>query len=224
MTKNNKIVVLDDDPLIPVLIENIVNMQVEHFQTMKDIKAALGKWTHTPIAFFIDLHIGNQSLGTDIIPSLRREWPETPIIMITSDPEHTLVRDAINAGANDFIRKPMDPSELIARLHLRIKDEALKHNSHHISFGNTEIDTSHRTVEAHGHQLPLTPLEVGILSCLVAAKGTLVSRDELKKNAWGQTAVTDKAIDRRIGALRKTLKDLGSDLLIKSVYGEGFKL
>ena len=105
MTNQEQIVILDDDPIIEQIISKIMNTEVLAYPTLEKFKEAIDSLN--PTVCFIDVHLEIGISGLDLIPELRKLWPFTPLLVITSDTDDAIVGRALALGANDFIRKPI---------------------------------------------------------------------------------------------------------------------
>ncbi|MFW7381203.1 MAG: response regulator transcription factor [Oligoflexus sp.] len=215
-------VTLDDDPMVHEIIEKSTKIRNLGFQTPQElIDKAEGL---EPVGVFIDIQLGTERTGLDLIPHLRSFWPYCPILVITGTPTEQNISRALNSGADDFVRKPLIPDEVNARLKLRMADAAQKAAKEVVEFGDIIVDSSHRTVEGpHGKRFA-SPIEVSLLSCLAATEGSIVEKDALKMRCWGQIKVTDNALHRKLHAVRQLLRDISPNVVIETKYGVGFAL
>lgn len=213
------VIVLDDDAMICKIIEKFSGFKALPFTSCEKLLARAASFA--PAAAFIDIHLGVDDNGLDIIPKLRQIWPLTPIIVQTSDPQPDLVGQALAAGANDFIRKPLSQEELVGRMQARISEMRERAGSTLQRVGDLTFNYKLRYLEKNGRKAYVSPIESELLQSLASAQGTVVGRDILKRKLWGDVKVSDNALDRRISELRKSLKDLTPNLRIRSIYGTG---
>ncbi|MBI4404403.1 MAG: response regulator transcription factor [Deltaproteobacteria bacterium] len=220
--RNNKdyTITLDDDPMVVKIIEKTTGLPTIHYSSAKKLAAEAKQYS--PIAAFVDIYLGIADCGLDIVPALRAVWPYAPILIVTIDPTEEAVSAALAAGADDFLRKPLRPKELMARLQARLKDLAQKEAKSALNFADITLDTIHRTVRGRNGLKYLTSTESNLLLCLARAKGTIVPRSALKRHCWGDISVSDNALDRKMHEIRKALKDISETVTIRTAYGEGF--
>lgn len=215
-------VTLDDDPVIGKIIEGATSMKTFIYASAKALMNDIA--LYTPLGVFVDIHLTGDESGLEIIPQLRETWPDAPIIVITSDPEHSLVASALQAGADDFIRKPLDDIEVRARLNARLAQLSERRGNSVLQFGDAELDVIHKTITGpKGRQL-ISNREVSLLAQLIKAKGLVLSKAALKKQLWAGMAISDNALDRKIFEVRKLLRAVTDSVELKSIYGEGLKL
>lgn len=219
----NYTITLDDDPTVQRIIEQATRLKTHAFSDPQELVANAEKFS--PVAAFIDIHLGeNARGGLDIIPMLRRQWPFCPILVITGAPAEATITQALASGADDFVRKPLIPEELNARLKLRMEDSAHKAAKRLIEYGDIKIDSSHRTVSGPKGKRYASPIEIALLTNLAYMEGAIVEKESLKVRCWGQIKVTDNALHRKLHAVRALLKDVTDRVTIQTKYGVGFAL
>ena len=215
-------ITLDDDLMIHRLIQKSLGMKSLPFNSAEKLLEASD--SYQPVAAFIDIHLEEDENGLHIIPMLKAKWPFCPILVITSDPSDEAVSEALACGADDFVRKPIRPKELAARLQTRLIDQAQKEAKSVIHVGDVTLDRTHRILKGPGGERYLSSTEVNLFMSLLQAKGTIVPRSTLKLRCWGQIAVSDNALDRKIYEVRRALKETGSQINVGTAYGVGFAL
>jgi DNA-binding response OmpR family regulator len=148
---------------------------------------------------------------------------EIPLIVISSLNTTSDVAEGLTLGAEDFLTKPFDPKELLLRIRAQIKTALTIQQQKKIVRGELEIDTNDRTATYQGKTLALTITEYDILRLLASRSGETISRDEIMKTIWKDSAAetTDRTIDVHIRSLRKKVPELAEH--IKSVYGVGYQ-
>ena len=161
----------------------------------------------------------------DFVPKLRSKWLFCPLIVITSDPTDKALDEALRSGADDFVRKPINPAEIVSRVQRRIEDMAEKEATNLIKFGDLTVDKNHRLITGpEGQDNFLPPIEFNLLLCLLQSVDSPVSRQVLKRKGWGKVQVTDNAVDRKLYEIRKALEHVQSSISLDNEYGKGFVL
>lgn len=221
--KGDYIVTIDDDPMMQKLLENATGKRSLLFTNLTDFEKQMS--TLNPVALFVDVHLGTHENGLDILPKLKNKWPFAPIIVITGDRQKDSVGDALAAGADDFIYKPINAKEVVARLQARLGELAKREAREVIELGDIVIDKAHRVISNENNaQRYLSPTELNLLTCLLDAKGTVVRRDIMKRKCWGQIYVSDNALNRKLHEVRRALKEISNRVSIRTLYGTGFVL
>jgi two-component system response regulator CpxR len=161
--------------------------------------------------------------GFTVLQQLRRR-KQVPVIMLTARLHRRDRIQGLNAGADDYLPKPFDPDELLARIRAVLRrggrleyaaDDSIR------TFSNLQINTQTREVWAGGHLVSLTELEFAILVLLVNSAGRIVTREEITESLLERRpSPYDRALDVHISHLRQKLDD-GRDL-IHTVRGVGY--
>jgi DNA-binding response OmpR family regulator len=151
--------------------------------------------------------------------------PETeniPVIFLSGKNTTAEITYGISMGADDYLPKPFDHKELLARIKTRLA-RSISNPAPRVVVGKLEIDTLKRIAIYDRAPVALTLTEFDILRLLAARFGVVVSREEIMKEIWKDSAseTTDRTIDVHIRSLRKKIPAMNSH--IQSVYGVGYK-
>ena len=132
------------------------------------------------------------------------------------------ITQGLTHGADDYIPKPFDYKELVARIRARLRKSA-DSAAQPITIGELKIDPANREVVFGGKKAQLTLTEFDILRCLAAKAGAVVSRDEILREVWRDQSnkTSDRTIDVHIRALRRKIPALTKHVI--SIYGVGYK-
>lgn len=223
MAKAKKILVVDDEVDILELLK--YNLEKEDYS----VEVASNGVTGVEIAekFVPDLVLLDIMMpGQDGVETCRqiREIPsmnDSYIIFLTARAEEYSEVAAFDAGADDYIIKPIKPRALLSRIQALFRREKKKDKSvSKISFSGLEIDRASFTVFAHGESISLPKKEFELLYFLAKNPEKVFSREELLKNIWGTDVyVLARTVDVHI---RKVREKIG-DEFIKTVKGVGYK-
>ncbi|MGA8205506.1 MAG: response regulator transcription factor [Woeseiaceae bacterium] len=158
--------------------------------------------------------------GLRLVQGLRNRGKITPILMLTARDSLSDRVTALNLGADDYMTKPFEMPELIARCRALIR-RANAVASSRISLGRLEVDMTHKEATVDGELLALTQREWSILECLALNAGHLVSKDKLLSSIadWSEE-LTANAIEQYVSRLRSKL---GSAARICAVRGMGYR-
>jgi DNA-binding response OmpR family regulator len=145
-----------------------------------------------------------------------------PIIFLSAKNSVTDITQGLTTGADDYIPKPFDYKELLARIRARLRKNT-ETQAQPIQVGDLRIDPTNREVTFSGKKAQLTLTEFDILRCLAAKAGTVVSRDDILKDVWKDESqkTNDRTIDVHIRALRRKIPPLTKHVI--SIYGVGYK-
>ena len=162
--------------------------------------------------------------GLELCRELRSRGVATPILFLTArgDVEDRIA--GLDAGGDDYLRKPFALAELQARLRALGRRQGLAPASR-LEYAGTVIDFTARQLTLEGTEVPLTSREWGVLELLASRRGRVVSRDELLEALWGeQTAEASASLDVIMSRLRRKLGDIPERCRVSTVRGEGYRL
>jgi two-component system alkaline phosphatase synthesis response regulator PhoP len=222
------ILVVDDEKDLVDLIAYNLQRNGYNVVTAQSGDAALDIASRElPTLILLDLMLPGMS-GTEVARKLKADARTThiPIIMLTAKSEETDVVVGLTLGADDYVTKPFSMKILLARLTTvlrRRETTAVATEGGSLKAGPLLIDASKHEVSIEGEPIKLTLTEFKLLISLVAARGRVLTRDQLMDKAMGTDVfVTDRAIDVHITAIRKKLGT--SSWLIRTVRGVGYSL
>lgn len=227
LTEKNKILVVDDDKNICKLIE--LYLTNEGYQTVccHDGTTALDIIRYESFDLvLLDLMIPVIN-GWEVCKLIKLER-DIPIILVSA---RDLVDDKVSgfdAGADDYIVKPFEPKELIARIKARLKTQTVqlsKSMDGVLKAGNLTVDINKYEVFVDGKSVDLKPKEIQLLYFLLENKNIVFTRDQLLEKIWDYSYSGDtRTVDVHIKCLREKLKNKSPDWSIKTIWGVGYKL
>ena len=162
--------------------------------------------------------------GLAVLRQIRQEHIETPVLMLTA---RTTVPDKVaglNAGADDYLTKPFDPEELLARVNAmtRRKGAMVLDELH---FGDLTLQLNSALLCRGGKNVQLSPKEFQLARLMLAEPQMTYSKELLISRAWGlDSEATDNNVEAYISFLRKKLRYLGSNVTIKNLPKIGYRL
>jgi two-component system response regulator CpxR len=160
--------------------------------------------------------------GFEVLQRLRRR-KDLPIIMLTARVQQKDRIHGLDSGADDYLPKPFDPDELLARIRavLRRSESLARAESHDIVIGNIRVNPTSREAWLNDGLVDLTATEFDLLEMLMRSPGRVVSRDEITAALFEREATPyDRFLDVHISHLRKKLE--GGRSLIRTVRGVGY--
>lgn len=221
------ILVVDDDDMIREHLARLLRQAGFSASTAADGIEALGMIAaSSPDLVVLDV-LMPRSDGREVLRTMRRRGDWTPVILLTGIGESSARADALEEGADDYLNKPFDPAELLARVRAvlrRGKGSTSLAHAPKISGGGIEIDRLAKSARARGNSLTLTPKALALLEFLMVHHGETFSRDQLLAQVWGiDIALTTRAVDHRVAELRKALTPAGVEDCVETVQGVGYR-
>ena len=219
------ILLVDDEPSIIQLSRMYFERDGFRIHEVGDGEAALEAVTkHHPALIVLDVMLPKLD-GFEVCRTLRAKGDQTPIIMLTARDEDIDKILGLELGADDYLTKPFNPRELIARVKaiLRRSNGKKQADGKPLHRGDLTIDPVSREVSIASQILDLRTQEFDLLFTLAEQPGRVFTREQLLQLAWGfdfygQT----RTVDVHIAHLRKKLE--GSNIKIETVTGVGYKL
>jgi two-component system OmpR family response regulator len=215
-----RILLIEDDPMLGGALGDHLDADghaVDWVRRLDDAAAARQTVPYDVILLDLGLPDGR---GLDFLKHLRRRGDATPVIILTAMDQLSTRIEGLNAGADDYLVKPFDLSELTARLGAVARRYAGNPNPL-LVLGPLEVDQAHRTATVEGRLLDLTAREWAVLERLCQHPGVLVSRPQLEEALYAFGAeIESNAVEVYVSRLRKKL---GVDL-IRTVRGLGYRL
>lgn len=219
------ILLVDDEPSITQLARMYLERDGFRIYEAMDGEAAVeAVIKHKPALIVLDVMLPKLD-GFDVCRSLRSKGDQTPIIMLTARDEDIDKILGLELGADDYLTKPFNPRELVARVKAILRRSEAKKTADHkpIHRGELTIDPTSREVRLAARTLELRAQEFDLLLTLAESPGRVFSREQLLQLAWGfdyygQT----RTVDVHVAHLRKKLE--GGNVKIETVTGVGYKL
>jgi DNA-binding response OmpR family regulator len=214
--------VVEDDASIAELLDLYLTRQgydvlsaMEGGRALELIKSA------RPFFVVLDLMLPDQS-GFQVLKSLR-SFSQVPVIILTAKDADQDKILGLELGADDYMTKPFNPGELVARVRAILRRSGPAVESTGLTAGGVMLLTDEREVKADDQGVDLTPKEFDLLHYLLLNRGIALSRERLLEEVWGYSFYGDsRTVDAHVRQLRKKLGRWGT--LIQTVWGVGYKL
>ena len=172
--------------------------------------------------------------GDKMVMELRKKY-EFPVIMLTAKSEEIDKITGLNIGADDYVTKPFNPMELIARVNSHIRRYAKflnlrngireDNNSELISVGGLELNLATKEVIVDGNPIKITPIEFKILKLLMENPGRVFSADEIYEKVWNEEAINTDTVMVHVRHIREKIEvDAKKPKYLKVVWGIGYKI
>jgi two-component system, OmpR family, KDP operon response regulator KdpE len=220
-----RILIIDDENQIQRMLK--VALEAHHYEISM---AATGQDGLNQAAIFhpdlILLDLGLPDFdGIEVVKRLR-EWSQTPVLILSVREHEDDKITALDYGADDYITKPFNMGELLARIRVALRHSAKTEDEPIFTFGELTIDLAHRLVTITGQEIKLTPIEYDILKNLALHAGRILTHRQLLRTIWGLEYQDETHYLRvYIGQLRhKIEKDPTRPQYIITEPGVGYRL
>ena len=227
---DKKVLIVDDDQKLRELLTEYLTEFGFQITTLPDGREILQTInTENPDIIILDIMLPHKD-GFEILKEIRTKYA-VPVIMLTARGEDTDRIVGLELGADDYLPKPFNPRELLARIRAVLRrsvalksNEADLHKDHLIEAGGLVLDTARRVVKVADEEVELSSTEYDILKVLMEHPNRALNRDQLMSMARGRDFIAfDRSIDVHISKLRAKMEsDPRSPERIKTVWGIGY--
>jgi len=222
----NPILLIEDEPGLVMTITDLLTADGHRVESVSDGDAGLARATQEKFALIIlDVMLPKKS-GFEVCRQLRQAGIDTAILMLTAKTQVVDRVVGLKLGADDYLTKPFDPAELLARVEalLRRVNKENRANVRSFRFGDVEIDFERAEVRKSGQPLALAAKELQLLRYLVNHRDRVVPREEILQEVWEyDSEVSSRTIDVHIAWLRQKLDNPQNPKFIQTVRGKGYR-
>jgi len=222
--KGQRVLVVDDEENIRSLVRMYLEREGYRILEAETGDTALESiMQEPPDLVVLDIMLPGMD-GFDVCREVRREQ-DVPILMLTARDEDIDKIVGLELGADDYLTKPFNPRELVARVKaiLRRTSQSGDKTASLLSVGDVQLDPSRREVSIAGASVALRTKEFDLLQVLLEQQGLVLSREQLLSQAWGYDFYGQtRTVDVHVAQLRKKLTE--SSVSIETVTGVGYKL
>jgi len=224
---NSRILLIEDEPGLVLTLSDLLEAEGFTVETASDGPTGFAKATTEPFdAIILDVMLPGKN-GFDICREIRSRGLDVAILMLTAKTQVIDRVVGLKLGADDYLTKPFDPSELLARIEALLR-RARKENLRPVlryQFGNVEVDFEKAEAMKSGAPVNLAGKEMQLLRYLIDHRGKVLSRDELLHEVWEyQQDVSTRTVDVHIAWLRQKLENNPqSPKHILTVRGSGYR-
>ena len=218
-----KVLLVEDDSNLGASLKRYLENENYQVEWCENLESARTKDVSEYKCVILDWMLPDGQ-GIDFLKEVREKKSNIPVIMLTARNELIDKVIGLESGANDYITKPFEPRELVARLRVQMRTaEMVKPEAEIeevITHGDLVIDRGTRVVTFNGEEKTLTKMEFDLLMLLAEKPGRAFSRDEILNKVWGfENFPTTRTVDTHVLQLRQKF----NDNLIETVRGVGYK-
>jgi DNA-binding response OmpR family regulator len=225
MTEQTQLIlIVEDEANIASFVAMYLKKAGYEVEVAANAAEALARTTaETPALVVLDLMLPDLD-GIDVCRRIRQR-SDVPILMLTARDDDVDKIIGLEVGADDYLTKPFNPRELVARVKTILRRSAPKRrepDGGSLEHGHLRIDAGRREVTVAGEEVQLAPKEFDLLWELLDHRGLVLTRDQLLERVWGYTFAGDtRTVDVHVGQLRRKL---GESCPIVTVWGVGYKV
>ena len=222
-----RILLIEDEPGLVITLSDLLGAEGYAVESALDGPAGLARAANEPFDLVIlDVMLPGKN-GLEVCRELRQRGKDVAVLMLTAKTQLTDRVVGLKLGADDYLVKPFEPPELLARIEAllrRVKREKLAPVAC-FQFGNVEVEFETGEVHRDGVPISLAGKEIELLRYLIDHRGNVVSRDELLERVWEyQPGVSSRTIDVHVAWLRQKLEETPQmPRHIRTVRGVGYR-
>lgn len=219
----NSILVIEDDNGLQKYLKELLLDNGYSVQIAPDGILGLNMIQKSPPDLVIlDLGLPNIS-GESVCLEIRKKYPDVKVIILTAKDEVADIVHGLDLGADDYVTKPFQAEELLARVNARIR--AKNGDTVKLTVGDLELDNKVLEVKRSGKIIRLTPKEFHLLQYLINNKGRILPREMILSRVWlSSPDIETRVVDVYMGYLRKKIDTGHKKKLIHSVRGFGYMI
>lgn len=221
----SRILVIDDELSIRRLLRILLESAGHEVIAADDASHGLHELAMMkPDLLILDLTLPDMD-GLETLRRLR-EWSSLPVLVLSARPDPADKVSALDLGADDYLTKPFDAAELLARLRALLRRATPPEETPVLALGSLDIDLAKHEIRVSGKPVPLTPIEFSLLAQLARHSGRVLTHAHLLHAVWGPKAL-DQAHYLRVhfAHLRRKLREAGiSAEVIRNEPGIGYRM
>ena len=218
-----KVLIIEDDKILAKTIEQVISQKYDADIAYDGEEGVLYAQNGIYDAILLDIMLPRMN-GYDVLKNLRKNKIYTPVLILTAKDGIDDKIEGFNAGADDYLTKPFENKELLARLDAiirRTKGDYIEENT--LKFKGLKLDLNSREVTVKGEKLNLQGKQFDVLEYLLNSKNTIITKDQIFDKIWGFDSDTyTNVVEVYASGLRKELKKYGYDKYFKTIRGVGY--
>lgn len=233
------VLLVEDDPAVGEAVMGLLEQSAFAVRWTRFGREAVSQMDETPAdVLVLDIGLPDMS-GYDVLREIRR-YHKAPVLLLTARSGSSDKVQGLDGGADDYIVKPFDPPELLARLRALLRRSG-RLDTQPVPLGRWELDPATRTLKADARSVELTQREVELLETLASVPGKVWTRSQLLETVWGyESDVDERTVDSTVKRLRRKMDGLvpesesesepqadtvkASHPVIHTLYGVGYRM
>lgn len=220
-----KILIIEDEKVLSDTIKQCISKKWNTEQAYDGYDGYMLAKDNLYEAIILDLMLPEMS-GYDVLQKLREEKINTPVLIVTAKDSVSDKVKGFRYGADDYLVKPFEPDELVARLDAIIRRSlGGSYNEDILEFEQLKLNLKNRQAKIENKELNLPGKQFDILECLINQRGVIVTKEQIFDKIWGfNSDTTTNVVEVYASGLRKELKKYNYDKYIKTIRGVGYMI
>lgn len=219
-----KILIVEDERTLSDTIKQCICKKFDTEQAYDGYEAYIMAKENIYDAIILDLMLPEMS-GYDVLKKLRENKVLTPVLILTAKDTLNDKLKGFNYGADDYLVKPFEREELLARLEAIIRRTSGVYKEDTVQFKDLKLNIKNRRAFIKNEEIILQGKQFDILEYLINSKGTIITKEQIFDKIWGfDSFTTTNVVEVYASGLRKTLKKYGYDKYIKTIRGVGYMI
>jgi two-component system, OmpR family, response regulator CiaR len=219
-----KVLIVEDERTLSDTIKQCICKKFDTEQAYDGYEAYMMAKENIYDAIILDLMLPEMS-GYDVLLKIRENKVLTPVLILTAKDTLNDKLKGFNYGADDYLVKPFEREELLARLEAIIRRTNGAYKQDEIEFKDLKLNIKSRRAFIKDKEITLQGKQFDILEYLINSKGTIITKEQIFDKIWGfDSFTTTNVVEVYASGLRKTLKQYGYDKYIKTIRGVGYMI
>lgn len=219
-----KVLIVEDERTLSDTIKQCICKKFDTEQAYDGYEAYMMAKENIYDAIILDLMLPEMS-GYDVLLKIRDNKVLTPVLILTAKDTLNDKLKGFNYGADDYLVKPFEREELLARLEAIIRRTNGAYKQNEIEFKDLKLNIKSRRAFIKDKEITLQGKQFDILEYLINSKGTIITKEQIFDKIWGfDSFTTTNVVEVYASGLRKTLKQYGYDKYIKTIRGVGYMI
>lgn len=219
-----KILIVEDERTLSDTIKQCICKKFDTEQAYDGYEAYMMAKENIYDAIILDLMLPEMS-GYDVLLKLRENKVTTPVLILTAKDALNDKLKGFNYGADDYLVKPFEREELLARLEAIIRRTNGAYKEDTVQFQDLKLNVKNRKAFIKDKEIILQGKQFDILEYLINSKGTIITKEQIFDKIWGfDSFTTTNVVEVYASGLRKILKKYGYDKYIKTIRGVGYMI
>jgi len=217
-----RVLIVEDDKILAKTVEQCIGSKYDIDHAYDGEEGVLYARQEIYDVIILDIMMPYMN-GYEVLSTIRNEKIFTPVLILTAKDGIDDKVKGFRSGADDYLVKPFNREELVARVEALIRRANGNYYQNSIEFKGLVLDLNSRKVSVDGKEIVLQGKQFDVLEYLINSKNTIITKDQIFDKIWGfNSDTTTNVIEVYASGLRKELKKIGYDKYLKTIRGVGY--